>query len=156
LFLAIFVGCATPAPPPSPPAAPAAAVPEAVGSHPVVGAAAFATEVAKIPARKKALRASEIRNAANSITIECSVKLPEDPTDNPELCRGFRFVVVDEAGEESPRFRIGNNARYFYSARDGKKYRVRPVIGKNWEFSVDPDRDLVMGDRVRVQLRQKE
>jgi hypothetical protein len=66
------------------------------------------------------------------------------------------MAMVDETGSEAARFRFGIDARYRFNAKAGKKYRVRPLIGKNWEFSVEPNRDLVLGERARIQLRQKE
>jgi hypothetical protein len=104
----------------------------------------------------KKKQAAESKISAGSITIDCAVKLPDDPTDNPELCRSFQMELVDEKGDEAARFRFGIDARYRFPAKAGKKYRVRPLVGKNWEFSVEPDRELTVGERARVQLRQKQ
>ncbi len=153
------VGCALPAPPPENqvPGAPASAnAPSAGVGDPVYATAAIATEVVRTQSDAKTARATEARASAGSIVIDCSVKLPDDPTDNPELCRSFQMEVVDEAGAEAARFRFGNDARYRFFGKMGKRYRVKPIIGKNWEFTVEPNRELTIGERARVQLRQKE
>ena len=159
MFVAALAGCAT-TPPPEPEGSPAAAAHSTAPGGGVAEGIGGGTQAVIETVRKARDREdpeqSQARSEAKSITIDCSVKLPDDPTDNPELCRSFQLVVVDETGKESPRFRFGAAARYRYPAKSGKRYRVRPVIGKNWEFKIDPDRDLVVGDRAHVQLKQKE
>ena len=161
LALGLFA-CAAPTPAPSAPIVPGAhdntppAVTPYTGTAPVdatLGVVGATVETVRTTNQKKAV---EAKVAAGSITIDCSVKLPDDPTDNPELCRSFQMELVDETGEEAARFRFGIDARYRFPAKVGKKYRVRPLIGKNWEFSIEPDRELTVGERARVQLRQKQ
>ncbi len=157
----VLVGCAAPTPKPDLPAAPVeagAGVGISGSDGSTVGAAAVAivgtvSEKARVD---HSTHEREAKTVAGSITIDCTVKLPDDPTDNPELCRSFQMEVVDEAGTESARFRFGSDARYRFAAKPGKKYRVKPLIGKNWEFTIEPDHDLTMGERAKVQLRQKE
>jgi hypothetical protein len=159
-YVAVAVGslaaCAAPAPQPSRPGAPTGADQNVGPGDPVAASVALAAEKAHEREAKTAAKASEKKVAAGTITIDCAVKLPDDPTDNPELCRSFQMEVVDETGAETTRFRFGPDARYRFTAKVGKKYRIRPVIGKNWAFSIEPDRDLTVGERARVQLRQKE
>jgi hypothetical protein len=102
-------------------------------------------------AREKAVEKSD----AVSIVLDCIVKLPEDPTDNPGLCRGFKMEMVADEGTIS-KFRFGTDARYRFSPKSGRKYRVRAVVGANWEVTVTPDRELEVGERAQVVLRQKE
>lgn len=162
LFFSFSVGCATPSPAPDAPETPMASpahpggavlstsdIPGAATSEPV-------RAVVEKVAGDREKKAKQTKLAASTITIHCIVKLPDDPTDNPELCRSFQLVLVDEAGNESPRFRFGGDARYRFAGKAGKKYRIKPVIGKNWEYTVDPDRELVIGERANVQLKQKE
>jgi hypothetical protein len=161
-LLAGLMGCASPAQNQEVVAIPAEAAASYSGisgnDATAVGAGAGAVVAATVEKVRgdHAAKDREVRSAAGSITIDCSVKLPDDPTENPELCRSFQMSVVDEAGNDAARFRFGNDARYRFAAKPGKKYRVKPIIGKNWEFSVEPDHDLTMGERAKVQLRQKE
>lgn len=151
-----FAGCATP-PPPELPAAPPAVSPAPTGSPDFAsGAVEVLSGVVTKNTEAKAAKVADLKTAAGTITIDCSVKLPDDPTDNPELCRSFQMAMVDEAGNESAHFRFGNDARYRFSAKNGKKYRIKPLIGKNWEFTVEPNRDLAIGERAHVRFRQKE
>ena len=151
-------GCAASAAKPEQPAAPKEATPTAVSpaftsDEAPVAAVGAAVDVVR---GNRAAKAAEARAITGSITIDCSVKLPDDPTDNPELCRSFQMAVVDETGAEAARFRFGNDARFRFAGKQGKHYRIKPLIGKNWEFTIEPDRDLSVGERARVQLRQKE
>jgi hypothetical protein len=161
-LVAGLMGCASPAQDPQAaviPAETAASFSGMSGNDAAAvgaGTAAVVTSVVEKVHGERSAKDREVRSAAGSITIDCSVKLPDDPTENPELCRSFQMSVVDEAGNDAARFRFGNDARYRFAAKPGKKYRVKPIIGKNWEFSVEPDHDLTMGERAKVQLRQKE
>ena len=156
------IGCATPTPAPAPervPGAPATPSPVSVGERSgnvALGATTAAVEAVDSVRTAKKKEAVETKAAQGMITIDCSVKLPDDPTDNPELCRSFQMELVDETGAEMARFRFGIDARYRFPAKPGKHYRIRPILGKNWEFSVEPNRDLTVGERARIQLRQKE
>lgn len=156
----LLIGCATTPPPPELPGEVIESgnreTPSVVTSDPVVGAAEFVNSVVERKQTERASKTRETKNASRSITIHCTVKLPDDPTDNPELCRSFQIVLVDEAGNESPRFRFAGDARYLFAGKIGKKYRIKPVIGKNWEYTVEPDRELIIGDRAHLRLRQKE
>jgi hypothetical protein len=93
---------------------------------------------------------------AGTITFECSVKLPNDPTDNPELCRGFQMLMVEESGKEAARFRFEMDGRYRFVGRSRTKYKIVPQLGKNWDFTVEPAHALSVGEKARIQLRQKE
>jgi hypothetical protein len=157
-LLAGVSGCAAPAAKPEQPAAPKEASPNDY-SPPFTSAEAPVAAVGAavgLVRGSHAAKAAETRAVTGSITIDCSVKLPDDPTDNPELCRSFQMSVVDETGAEATRFRFGNDARYRFAGKPGKHYRIKPLIGSNWAFTADPDRDLAVGEHVRVQLRQKQ
>ncbi|MBS1960937.1 MAG: hypothetical protein JST04_01885 [Bdellovibrionales bacterium] len=163
-LLAGLTACATTSVQEPAPGAPASSVPQPTevqtATDPTsaailaVGAATQMGVQSAQEARER--RERETKTNQGTITFDCSVKLPDDPTDNPELCRSFQMEVVDETGAEAARFRFGTDARYRFSGKLGKRYRLRPMIGKNWEFSVEPDRDLAVGERAKIQLKQKQ
>lgn len=164
VLLAGLSACATASNQEPAPGAPPASVPTPIGvtntNDPVLGAVTAASTAVAVgmdtTQEERNRRERESRSNVGTITIDCSVKLPDDPTDNPELCRSFQMEIVDESGAEAARFRFGTDARYRFSGKLGKRYRVRPLIGKNWEFSIEPNRDLAVGERAKIQLRQKQ
>lgn len=92
----------------------------------------------------------------DAILFDCIVRLPDDPTENRELCRSFRMTIEDADGTEVARFRFGLDGSYRFAAQPGVKYRLKTSTGKNWTVTIDPSRDLAMGDRVLVELKQNQ
>src|SRR4051812_45255895 len=91
-FAATLAGCTAPTPKPDLPAAPAEAgaglngpMGTDAGSVGAVTAAIAGTVTEKTRTEHSA-KEREAKSVAGSITIDCAVKLPDDPTDNPELC----------------------------------------------------------------------
>lgn len=99
---------------------------------------------------------SERPAVKDAILFDCIVRLPDDPTENRELCRSFRMTLVDAGGAVVARFRFGLDGSYRFAAEENGKYRLKTSTGKNWSVSIDPARDLVMGDRVLVELKQNQ
>lgn len=154
LLLLVLSACATSQPVGEPVAEKSG--PEPSGGDPAVAAVAIVNEKVRTERETRARAKSILKSDAVTIVIDCIVKLPDDPTDNPELCRGFRMEMLDDNGEVAGKFRFGTDARYRFAGRAGQKYRIRPVVGSNWEVTVTPNRDLVVGEQAKIQLRQKE
>ncbi len=100
--------------------------------------------------------AAERQAVKDAILFDCIVRLPDDPTENRELCRSFRMTIEDADGTDVVRFRFGLDGSYRFPAQAGMKYRLKTSTGKNWTVSIDPARDLIMGDRVLVELKQNQ
>ncbi len=106
--------------------------------------------------RKERLEAAADVDLGDAILFECIVRLPDDPTENRELCRSFQMTVAEAGGAGATRFRFGLDGIYrFTKATPGGKYRLQTSPGSNWSVSIDPDRDFVSGDRVLIELKQK-
>lgn len=93
---------------------------------------------------------------SEEVTIRCVVRLPEDSTDHPELCRNFRIILLDDHKNEVARFRFDGEGIHRFKAASGKTYRLKPLIGSNWKFEIEPRENLKAGDLAKAVFTQKE
>jgi hypothetical protein len=83
------------------------------------------------------------------------VRLPDDDTDHPELCRNFRVVLLDETDAEVTRFRFDGEGVHRFIAEAGKTYRLKPLIADNWKFDLAPQTFLRAGDQAQATFTQR-
>jgi hypothetical protein len=97
----------------------------------------------------------EDTGTAKEIVIHCKVRLPDDNTDHPELCRNFRIVLLDESGTEVTRFLFDGQGVHRFTAEPGKTYKLKPLIADNWSFDITPQTFLRAGDRAQAVFTQR-
>jgi hypothetical protein len=137
----------------------ASATPTALKAEPKEEVVAPAAPGAPVKPRKKSRRKATAAVEGESengteIVIRCKVRLPDDDTDHPELCRNFRIVLLDENGAEVTRFRFDGEGIHRFTAESGKTYKLKPLIADNWTFVITPQTFLRAGDRAQAVFTQ--
>jgi hypothetical protein len=98
---------------------------------------------------------AEMMAAQNEVAIQCAVRLPDDSSDHPELCRDFKVTIVEVGGGEVDRFRFDGAGQYRFRAKPGKTYELKPLVGKTWRVEIGPKTRFRAGEEVEARFTQK-